>query len=160
MIAGCSTSPQTKTPTEVLKIFIEASKNKNVAVIKNSLSKGSLDLVAEAAKNQNISVEELLQKESGAPIKEMPETRSEKIEGDAATVEVKNKTTGEYEAIPFVKENGEWKIALDKFMQDVMQKANDGMKAPAANSSTGSGEEIAPPNSSNVVEQPAANKKK
>jgi hypothetical protein len=81
--------PQTKSPTEVLKTLNEASKSKDVAAIKNSVSKGTLNLIDESAKAQNTTVDELLKKENGAPFKDLPEMRNEKIEGDTATIELK-----------------------------------------------------------------------
>ena len=134
-LAACGAVETTKSPTETLKTFIEASKNKDVETIKKNLSKNSLSLLEQTAKEQNTTVDELLKKNNGTPIKEMPETRNEKIEGDTATVEVKDKTSGKYETIPFVKEEGEWKIALDVFMQDLMKKMNEEMKPPAQGSS-------------------------
>jgi PBP1b-binding outer membrane lipoprotein LpoB len=95
-VFGCSQmqpQPQTKSPTEVLKTLNEASKSKDVAAIKNSVSKGTLNLIDESAKAQNTTVDELLKKENGAPFKDLPEMRNEKIEGDTATIELKNTTT-------------------------------------------------------------------
>ncbi len=72
-VFGCSQmqpQPQTKSPTEVLKTLNEASKSKDVAAIKNSVSKGTLNLLDESAKAQNTTVDELLKKENGAPFKD------------------------------------------------------------------------------------------
>jgi hypothetical protein len=55
----------------------------------------------------------------------MPETRNEKINGDMATLEVKNEKTDKWDPLPFVKENGEWKIALDKFLEDMMKSLGE-----------------------------------
>ncbi len=63
---------------------------------------------------------------------EKPDIRNEKISGDTATVEVKNQVLGNYEEMPFVKEDGIWKVALDKFMEDMMKKINESqVEAPA-----------------------------
>ena len=55
----------------------------------------------------------------------MPETRNEKIDGETATLEVKNEKTDKWDTLPFVKENSEWKIALDKFVEDMMKGLSD-----------------------------------
>ncbi len=55
----------------------------------------------------------------------LPETRNEKITGDTATLEVKNDKTGKWDTLPFVKENGEWKIALDKFLENMLKGLGD-----------------------------------
>lgn len=154
-LAACGAAQKEKSPTETLKTFIEASKNKDVETIKKSLSKKSLELLEQTAKEQNTTADELLKKNNAAPLKEMPETRNEKIEGDTATVEVKDKTSGNYETIPFVKEDGDWKIALDVFMQNVMKKMNEEMNVQNSNSSPGATQ----PMPQNEANKPSANKK-
>jgi preprotein translocase subunit YajC len=131
-VFGCSSlqQPQTKSPTEVMQALNEASKAKDVAGIKNSVSKGTLALIEESAKAQNITVDEALKKDSGAPFKDLPEMRNEKIEGDTATIELKNATTNDWETIPFVKEDGVWRLALDKYLEDFKKKATEDMKMP------------------------------
>ena len=129
-IFGCS-QPQTKSPTEVLKTLNEASKIKDVAAIKNSVSKGTLDLMKESAKAQKTTIDELLKKDNGAPFNDLPEMRNEKIEGDAATIELKNTTTDGWETVPFVKEDGVWRLALDKYLDDFKKKTAASMKTPA-----------------------------
>lgn len=103
--------------------------------MKNLLSKGSLELIEKSAKAQNSTTDELLRKESSVKIQTAPETRNEKIEGDAATVEVKNETNGEFDLkMPFVKENGAWKIARDKYIEDALKKSNEEINKKLANS--------------------------
>jgi hypothetical protein len=131
-VFGCSQvrQPQTKSPTDVMKTLNEASKAKDVAAIKNSVSRGTLNLIEESAKTQNTTVDELLKKENGAPFKDLPEMRNEKIEGDTATIELKNTTSDGWETVPFVKEDGIWKLALDKYLDDFKKKATENMKMP------------------------------
>jgi hypothetical protein len=130
-IFGCSQMQQeAKNPIEVMKTLSEASKNKDVAEVKNSVSKGTLNLLEEAAKAQNTTVDELLKKENGAPFKELPEMRNEKIEGDAASIEMKNTNSEDWETVPFVKEEGIWKLALDKYLDDFRKRAAESMKMP------------------------------
>jgi len=128
-LAAC-TSMQAKSPTDTLKAFVEASKKKDVVEMKKMLSKGSLELIQKTADMQKTSVDELLKKDDESSLKQTPETREEKIEGDKATVETKNPVTGDYDKIPFVKEEGVWKIALDTLMNDMIQKMTEQMKKP------------------------------
>ena len=114
------------TPTATFKAFYEASKKKDVAGMKKTLSKGSLDMFDKLAKEQNKSTDELLKSlDKEDKNQKMPETRNEKINGDTATLEVKNDKTNKWDTLPFVKENGEWKIALDKFLEDLMKGLSD-----------------------------------
>ena len=130
VFTACQTANKIKSPTETMMALHEAAKTKDAETIKKLVSKGTLDLLELSARNKNISVDELLKQENGAPFQEMPETRNEKIFGDAATVEVKYNTSGQWETIPFVKEDGIWKVALDKFMENLMMKARDAMNHP------------------------------
>ena len=44
----------------------------------------------------------------------MPETRNEKIDGDTATLDVRDEKKDKWETVHFTKEDGEWKLSLDK----------------------------------------------
>ncbi|MET0752033.1 MAG: nuclear transport factor 2 family protein [Pyrinomonadaceae bacterium] len=157
---GCNSAgklaTQGRTPTETLKALNEASKKKDPAAIKKLLSKGTLVLLDNAALSANTTSDELLKKEDGAPFQELPEIRGEKIEGDTATVTVKNDVTSEDENIPLVKEDGEWKVALDKYLDELKQRFTEEMnkmkdaETPASNSNSNS--------KSNSVEVPKENK--
>src|SRR5437016_11491837 len=110
------------TPTATFKAFYEASKKKDVAGMKKTLSKGTLDMFDKLAKEQNKTTDEMLKEvDKDDKSEKMPETRNEKISGDTATLEVKNDKTNRWDPLPFVKENGEWKIALDNFLEDMMK---------------------------------------
>ena len=114
------------TPTATFKAFYEASNKKDVSGMKKTLSKGTLDMFDKLAKEQNKSTDELLKSfDKEDKNQKMPETRNEKINGDTATLEVKNDKTDKWDTLPFVKENGEWKIALDKFLEDLMKGLSD-----------------------------------
>ena len=140
LIIGCGGAAQpAASPTDVLKTFIEASKKKDVEAIKKTLSKGSLDLAEEAAKKQNITVDELFKKDDTKMSEELPELRNEKIEGDTATVEVKDNVGG-YDTLPFVRENGGWKLAFDKYQQAMIKKMTEQMKIPETNVSKPDGD--------------------
>jgi len=120
-IINCSSepAPQPGGPTEVLNTFVEASKTKDVETMKRALSKGTMSLIEQSAQKQNTSVDELLKNEEGTLVRELPETRKEKIEGDVATLEVKNVETGEFDEIPFIKEGGAWRLALDEVVREI-----------------------------------------
>ena len=73
-------------------------------------------------------------------IQKSPETRNEKMVGDAATIDVKNETTGEFDMVmPFVREDGVWKLARDKYIADLMKKATDEINQKLANSAVSNG---------------------
>jgi len=134
LLIGCgSAAPPIASPTDTLKNFIEASKKKDVEAIRKTLSRGSLELAEKSAKIQNTTVDELFKRDNMAMLDKIPEIRNEKIEGETASVEVKDFTSG-YDTIPFVKEDGVWKIAFDKYREAMMEKTRqEEMNMPASN---------------------------
>ena len=127
LLVGCSSNePAPNSPSESLQQYFKASQRQDIAKMKSLLSKGSLELIEKSAKTQGTTTDELLRKESSVKIQNAPETRNEIIEGETATVEIKNETNGEFDMkMPFVKEDGVWKLARDKYIAEMMKKAND-----------------------------------
>ena len=120
-----SLPPQNLSPTETMQALNEAAKNKDIEKTKNLVSSGTIKLLEESAKAQKTTVDELLKADGGAPFQELPEMRNETITGENATVEIKNTVTGEWQPIPFVRENGVWKVALDVVYRAVTKQAED-----------------------------------
>jgi hypothetical protein len=106
--AGCA-GGNADTPTNAFRKYVEAASKKDAAAMRENASRGSQKLIDETLKNQ-------MGKTSA------PETRNEKIEGENATLEYKNAATGTWDTIYFVRENGRWKLALDKSMETVLEK--------------------------------------
>lgn len=115
-LAFVSEACNRSSPTNTLKTFIEAVKKKDNEGIKKSLSKDSVKRFEDLSKILGKSLDETISTvfSEASSSASMPETRNEKIDGDTATVEVKDDKTGEWKTLPFVKEDGQWKIALDK----------------------------------------------
>lgn len=113
-----STSSGSSTPTEAFEAYYEAIKAKDVNAVRNLFSKSMVTLMEDQAKRSNKTVDdviaELLKKASAEVPETLPETRNEKIEGDTATLEIKDEKKNTWETIHFVKEAGEWKVSLDK----------------------------------------------
>ncbi len=134
---GAANTPQIASPTDVLKSYIDASDRKDLAAVKQTFSKGTIKMYEDAAQKRQISVDEVVKDQfelaSSAELKSKLESGKETIEGDTATVEVKDNSTGNLERIPFVKEDGAWKVALDKFIEDLMNKMREEMNMPATN---------------------------
>jgi hypothetical protein len=127
-VSACSLL-NSSSPTKTFKAFFEASKKKDIAGMKKALSKGTVDMFDKLAKEQNKTTDDMLKGlDKEDKDEKIPETRNEKITGDTATLEVKNEKTGKWDTLPFVKENGEWKIALDKFLQDMLKDLGDKLK--------------------------------
>ena len=124
LFAGCgSNQPAAGSPGDVLRQYVAASQRQDVQAMKSLLSKSSLVYIEEKARPLNLSVDDVLRKETEVKLQSAPETRGEKIEGETATVEVKNPATGAFDIkYPFVKENGAWKLARDKYIEEELNK--------------------------------------
>ena len=131
---ACQSATPTTSPTEVLKTQNEAQKKKDGATMKQNLSKSTLEMVEKAAKTQNKSVEELLVMEvPGYKQPDSYEYKNEKIEGDTATVEVKATGLEGWGKVFFVKEDGRWKFAADKTLEEA-KKAQEAQSTEQTNS--------------------------
>jgi hypothetical protein len=106
------------TPTDAFEAYYEAIKEKDVNAVKKLFSKSMVTMMEEQAKRSNKTVDDVMAeglKQASAEVPEtMPETRNEKIDGDTATLEVRDEKKDKWETIHFVKEDGEWKLSLDK----------------------------------------------
>jgi PBP1b-binding outer membrane lipoprotein LpoB len=136
LLVGCnSNQPPAGSPADVLKQYVAASQKQDIATMKSLLSKSSLQYIEEKAKPLNITVDDVLKKEAQVKLQSALETRNEKIEGETATVEVKNPANGEFDIkYPFVRENGAWKLARDKYIEAELKKASDEVNKKLANS--------------------------
>lgn len=110
------------TPTDALKAYIAAASKKDVAGMKSHLSAGTLKVMEAGAKAQSKNLDDMLKEESGQMPPEAADIKygNEKIDGDNATVDMT--TQGQTVSMPLVKESGEWKLAIDKFVEDMKKK--------------------------------------
>lgn len=106
-------------PTAALTAYFEASKKKDVPAMKKYLSKKSLELFEAEAKKSGQALDDYLKEgvaDPGSVADMMPEIRNEKVSGDTATVEMKRAKSDQWDTVPFVKEDDEWKIAFDRLV--------------------------------------------
>ena len=133
LLIGCNSSQPSAadSPSGVLKQYVAASQKKDIAMMKSLLSASSIRYIDERARAMtdadkrplNLTIDDVLRKETEVQLKSEVETRNEKIEGDTATVEVKNPATGQFDVTyPFVRENGAWKMARDRYIEEELKK--------------------------------------
>lgn len=96
-------------------------------MMKLLLSEASLKVHQEEASARGVTVDEIVQQQSLFPLDQRVfDYRNEKIEGEKATVEVKN-SFGDWDTVFLVKEDGTWKIdrkgTNDKLIEDVEREA-------------------------------------
>jgi flagellar hook-associated protein FlgK len=116
-----STKPAgSMSPTDTLKAYFEAAKKKDIDGIKKYLSRDSIKLMEDMAKAQGKTLDQMFKenadKDSNMPT---PDFSNEKVSGDTATVEAK--APGQpLVVVEMVKEDGAWKVAIDKTAKNAM----------------------------------------
>lgn len=114
-----SSAPKSLSPTDTFKAYYKAAADRDFTLAKKYLSKGSIDLMEIGAKSQGKTFEQAM-KDSPAQ-GPMPQLSNEKIKDDTATVDLS--ADGQTVTMPFVKEDGMWKLALDKLREELKAKA-------------------------------------
>jgi hypothetical protein len=110
-----ASSPLTDdSPTAAYKRLYAAVKSKDIDAIKQEMSKQSNTLVASIAAQQKKPVEEIYGNGLTTTLKSdtLPEIRDERVNGQSGAVEVYNTGEHKWNDIPFVVEDGRWKLAL------------------------------------------------
>ncbi len=128
LLSGCKGNSKPPTPLETLKAYTQAIKKKDTLQMKRFLSKGSLKMAQDEAQQQSVSLDEVIQKETlFSESQSSLEYRNEKTQDDMATIEVKN-FYGTWDIVPFVKEEGKWKIAKERYAEELMKQADEDNK--------------------------------
>jgi hypothetical protein len=109
VLASAACNKLGKSPTGTAKAIYDSLKSKDVATLKNAMSKGTLNAIEQSAKQRNKSADDLIKQSFFGESPTIPfEVRNEKINGDLGTLEVKTET-GRWQTFHFVKEDGLWK---------------------------------------------------
>ena len=120
---SCTGEPKAVTPIESFKAYVNAVKQKDTTRMKLLLSSESIKMHEQEAKSQNLTLDDIVRRETlFAEGQKTVEFRNQKIEGDNATLEVKN-SFGSWETVPFVREDDEWKIDKKGYADRLMQES-------------------------------------
>ncbi len=125
MLAGlsfaCADSAKPSTPLETLKAYTQAIKKKDTTTMKLLLSNASIKMSEQEAKSQNVPLDEIVKRETlFSEDQKTVEFRNEKIDGEKATIEMKN-SFDSWSTVPFVREDGVWKIDKQGIANQMMQ---------------------------------------
>lgn len=90
------------------------------------LSKDSMRMNEMEAKSRGIPVDDVVKNETlFSENQRTVKMRNEKIDGDKATLEVEN-SFGAWETVPFIKEDGVWKLDKKGYQQRLIDEVNQG----------------------------------
>lgn len=121
--ASSVSNVKAQSPTEAYKLLYAACKAKDIATIRALMSKSSLGLAEFSASQQKKSVDKVLENGLVAPTlaDSLTEMRDERIKDNFGAVEVFNPKDNRWEDLPFVLEDGGWKLAVGDLFQDTFK---------------------------------------
>lgn len=130
---GCSGSGSSAsvkgTPTEAYKRLFDAVKSKDTEKIKAVMSKSTIAFAESNAKRTNQTMEQMLKNglmaTTLAPT--FPPTRDERVKDNFGAVEVYNIPESKWEDVPFIAEDGEWKLAVGDLWANTWQQPGKGL---------------------------------
>ncbi len=109
LLAACG-QPKVASPVDTFKTYTKAIKQKDTTTMKLLLSDATIKMHEREAKAQGVTVDDIVKRETiFSENQKTVEFRNEKIDGDKATIEIKN-IYNKWEKLPFVLEEGAWKI--------------------------------------------------
>ncbi len=124
-IFACAGKFAPSTPLETLKAYTLAIKKKDSTQMKLLLSDASIKMAEQEARAQNVTLDEIMKRETlFSETQRSVEFRNEKVDGDRATIEMKNSFNA-WTTVPFVREEGVWKIDKQGFANQMMQQIED-----------------------------------
>lgn len=165
---ACQSQPQNAqspvtgdTPTAAYKRVFEAVKKKDTAAIKKEMSSTTQAFALSLVEMRKQSEEEIYKNGFFESMMNdsFPQLRDERVKDNYAAIEAIT-PKGTWEDVPFVKENGAWKIAVGDVFQNTYQ--SPGKPASAANANTQIPQVVPAPNTNTnanvqVIPMPSGN---
>lgn len=120
-VFACGAGEKPSTPFNTMEAYTQAIKKKDFTTMKLLLSADSLKMAEREAKSQNVTVDEIVRRETlFSETQSTVKYRNEKIDGERATIEMMD-TFGAWNTVPFVREEGAWKIDKQGIANQMMQ---------------------------------------
>ena len=101
------------TPTEAYKTAYELRKKKDIAGLKNVMSKDVLEFLTMMGEDEKKSLDDMLKEMADRPQADKADVRKEKISGNRAELEYLTET-GDWKTMDFEKVDGKWLLTLPK----------------------------------------------
>lgn len=124
-LMACGGDKKPASPKETFKTYTKAIKAKDTTTMKLLLSNDTIKMHEREAKANNSSVDDIVKRQTlfNENQKELV-FRDEKIDGSKATLEIKT-TGGQWQKVPFVFEEGAWKIDNAGAATQIQQEIED-----------------------------------
>jgi len=143
---GGSNTAGSNTPTEGYKQLYTAVKSKDTEAIKSHLTKKTIEFGVMAAARNNTPLDKMYENGfTGSTFSAtLPTIRDERVKDNMGAIEVWNSEKSEWEDLPFILEDGAWKLAVGELFAGSYKSPGKGrderekeaaniMKPPAAN---------------------------
>ena len=117
-----------ETPTQAYEMLYAAVKAKDKSKIRQVMSKSSMGLAEFSAAQQKKQIDDILENGfTGTTFSPtFPQIRDERIKDNYGALEVYNSKENHWEDVPFVLENGGWKIAFGDILQNTYKSPGKG----------------------------------
>ncbi len=124
-ILACGGDKKPASPKETFKTYTKAIKAKDTTTMKLLLSNDTIKMHEREAKANNSNVDEIVKRQTlfNENQKEVV-FRDERIDGTKATLEIKT-PGGQWQKVPFVFEDGAWKIDNAGAANQIQQEIED-----------------------------------
>lgn len=117
---SCSRETKPSTPLDTFKAYTQAIKKKDITTMKLLLSESSRKMHEAEAKAKGVTLDDVMRTETLFTENQKEALyRNEKIDGEKATLDVKN-SEGRWETVPFVLEEGIWKIDKQGYANQII----------------------------------------
>ncbi len=124
-LSGCGSDKKPATPKETFMTYIKAIKAKDTTTMKLLLSGETIKMHEREAKANGSTVDDIVKRQTLFNEKDREVVfRDEKINGERATIEVKT-AGGSWQKVPFVFEEGAWKIDNAGAANQIQQEVED-----------------------------------
>ena len=156
---GGSKSISGDSPTEAYKRLFGAVKSNDAEAVKRQMTKKSIDLVVATASQNNTPPEKMFENGLTATTfsDTLPAIRDERVKDNMGAIEVWNSKDSKWEDLPYMVEDGTWKLAVgDLFAKTFKFPAlgRDQREKEAANAMTNRDVQAVPNTNSNSTTMP------
>ena len=125
---SCSGDKKPASPLETFKTYTKAIKSKDTTTMKLLLSNATIKMHEKEAKSPGVNVDDIVTRETlFSENQKSVEYRNEKIKEDKASIQVKT-SYGSWETVPFVREDGVWKIDKIGYTDQMIKDVEDSEK--------------------------------
>jgi hypothetical protein len=148
-----------ESPTDAYKKLYAAVKSKDIEAIKRQLTKKTIDFGKMAAERNKNPEEKMFANGFTATTfsDSLPTMRDERVNGDMGALEVWNSRDSRWEDLPFIKEDGTWKLAIGELFAGTYQSPGKGLDQKEKEAANAVSNNVPPIASVNTNQIPVVN---